>query len=115
MGIIDIDEAVEILKTAGVVAFPSETVYGLGAIATNPKAIKKVFDIKKRPADNPLICHFHSLRQIQDWGISLTKPAQLIFENFSPGPVSILLKLPENSSLKYATAGQPNIICRIPD
>ena len=58
--IISIDEAVRLLLNKEVVALPTETVYGLAGIATEPQAIAKIFEVKNRPADNPLICHFHS-------------------------------------------------------
>ncbi|MDR2457946.1 MAG: Sua5/YciO/YrdC/YwlC family protein, partial [Clostridiales Family XIII bacterium] len=56
-----IKDAAKIIKKGGIVAFPTETVYGLGADAFNEKAIKKIFKIKKRPTDNPLICHIASI------------------------------------------------------
>ncbi len=59
--------AIEFLKEGKVVAVPTETVYGLAADAMNPTAIAKVFEIKNRPADNPLICHFHSMDQIRKY------------------------------------------------
>jgi L-threonylcarbamoyladenylate synthase len=115
MPVVDLQTAVNILKNSGIVAFPTETVYGLGAVATNEIAIKKVFEVKNRPADNPLICHFYSVDQIREYDIEIPQIAQILFKEFSPGPVSILLNLPKNSPLKVATAGQTKIICRIPN
>ena len=115
MGILDINKAARILDSSGVVAFPTETVYGLGAVATDASAILKVFKAKNRPSDNPLIVHFHSIQQIEEYNINLTPIAREIFNTFSPGPISVLLKLPTNSPLSAATAGQTTIICRIPN
>lgn len=111
---IDIDQAVSILQHGGIIAFPTETVYGLGAVATHEEAIQKVFVAKNRPQDNPLICHFYSVDQIAEYVTHIPLPVKILFQNFSPGPLSILLDLPKNSPLLKATSGQPRVVCRIP-
>ncbi|MEO6167860.1 MAG: L-threonylcarbamoyladenylate synthase [Chitinophagales bacterium] len=113
--LIDVDEAVHLLQKGEVVSVPTETVYGLAAIATNPEAIAKIFEIKKRPADNPLICHFHSIEQIQQYVTGIPGNTLKLLHHFSPGPVSFMLDLPEDSPLKFATCGSPQVIARIPD
>lgn len=113
--LISVDQAVEILLRGSVVAVPTETVYGLAAIATNPEAIAKVFGIKNRPADNPLICHFHSVEQITAWVTSIPENTKKLLHRFSPGPVSFMLEIPESSPLKFATCGSHQVIVRIPD
>jgi L-threonylcarbamoyladenylate synthase len=112
---VDIRTAVHIMQNSGVIAFPTETVYGLGAVATDSKAIQKVFEAKNRPSDNPLICHFYSIDQIKQYGLKMSEIELILFKHFAPGPCSILLDLPLESPLQAATAGQPKIICRIPD
>jgi len=81
---VTIDQAVAKLKAGGVVVFPTETVYGLGAIATNAQAVDKVYQIKNRPRDNPLICHFFSLDQIEQYA-QLNPLTKFLLTNFPPG------------------------------
>jgi L-threonylcarbamoyladenylate synthase len=111
---IPIDEAVAVLKRGGVVALPTETVYGLAADATNADAVKKIFAAKNRPADNPLICHFHSMEQIEHYVETIPKYVQVLIHEFCPGPLSFLLLLKKDSPLLTATLGQPSVVCRIP-
>ncbi len=66
----DLSKYIELIKSGEVVAFPTETVYGLGADAWNPSAIKKIFKIKGRPADNPLIVHISDMEQLEDFANS---------------------------------------------
>lgn len=112
---ISLRKAIKYLQNSGTVAFPTETVYGLGAIALYPKAIEKIFKAKNRPKDNPLICHFYSLEQIKKYVPEVPLPAQLLLKKFSPGPLSILLSIPKTSPLLAATLGKDAVICRIPD
>ncbi len=113
--IIKLNKAVQVLKDGGVIAFPTETVYGLGADATNKEAVEKVFEIKKRPKDNPLICHFYSLEQVKKFVPDLNKTAELLIKSFSPGPLSLLVNLPKNTNLLPATRGKFSVIVRIPE
>lgn len=107
-------EAASVIKNGGIVAFPTETVYGLGALASNTEAVEKVFIAKNRPKDNPLICHFESIDQIKSYVAECNETAQIIMHAWMPGPCSLLLPLPKNSPLLPATLGQPSVICRIP-
>jgi len=93
---------------------PTETVYGLAADATNPEAIAKVYQAKNRPADNPLICHFHSIEHLEEWDIRPDEVTLALLKAFTPGPLSVLLNLPENSPLKAATGNRDKVIVRIP-
>jgi L-threonylcarbamoyladenylate synthase len=99
-----------------VVAFPTETVYGLGAIATDLEAIKKVFAAQSRPKDNPLICHFYDIKQVHEYVTFPSPYIQELFKCFTPGPISFLLPLKSgvSSPLKYAVSGSDKVICRIP-
>jgi L-threonylcarbamoyladenylate synthase len=113
--IIGTERAIQLLKEGNVVAVPTETVYGLAADALNPEAIAKVFEIKNRPADNPLICHFYSLEQIRDSVKEIPSATEKLITHFTPGPISFMLDLPEDSPLKFATCGSEQVIVRIPD
>jgi len=112
---LSIDEAVLQLQNHGVVAIPTETVYGLAGLATSPKAVKKIYEVKNRPTDNPLICHFYSYDQLCEYIPHLSAAAEVLIQHFSPGPISFLFNLPENSVLKPTTAGHNTVVCRIPN
>ena len=111
---ISIETASELLKNKKVVAIPTETVYGLAADATSKLAVNKIYKIKNRPSDNPLICHFYGIKQIIEWGFVLNEIEKKIIKTFSPGPISLKLQLPKKSKLKVATAGLESVIVRIP-
>lgn len=108
-------ESIAILKNHGIVAFPTETVYGLGAIATSKDAVAKVFSAKNRPSDNPLICHFSGLNQILEYVENVPTWTKKLILELTPGPISFLLKIPKGSILSPATAGQDKVACRIPN
>lgn len=99
----EIFHAAEIIRQGGLVAFPTETVYGLGADAKNPKAAKKIYAAKGRPSDNPLIVHiaeFEDLLQIAD---EVPSQAKVLAEKFWPGPLTMILK--KNQNIPYETTG----------
>jgi len=106
-------EAGELLKGGELVAFPTETVYGLGANALDDKAVLKVFEIKGRPNDNPLIVHLHSKNVIEKYAYITNEIEHYIIETLTPGPLTVILKKKENIS-KYATAGLETVGIRIP-
>lgn len=85
-------QASEVIQNGGIVAFPTETVYGLGADAWNPTAILKVFEAKGRPSDNPLIVHVNSENDIHDFAMDIPDKAHLLIEEFWPGPLTLVLK-----------------------
>lgn len=113
--IISEEQAVIILKQDGVVALPTETVYGLACNAKSKTAIEQVYKIKNRPADNPLICHFSSMDEILKEVITPADFVLALMKILSPGPVSYLLNLKPNSLLRAATAGSNKVVARIPD
>ncbi len=88
----DIQKAADILKNGGLVGMPTETVYGLGANALNPQAIRNIFKAKGRPCDNPLIIHISSVRQIDEFNLwkNFPKQAKVLAERFWPGPLTII-------------------------
>jgi L-threonylcarbamoyladenylate synthase len=97
------------------IAFPTETVYGLGADATRSEAVKAIFTAKQRPADNPLIVHFASVKQLTDLSGPIPEIYDSLIRKFWPGPLTILLPLPSKSSLApEVTAGLSTFGARIP-
>ena len=93
--------AAEILQKGGLVAFPTETVYGLGADATNAEAAKAIFAAKGRPADNPLIVHISSLSMLPEIVSSVPEAAQKLMNAFWPGPLTIIM--PKGKKIPYAS------------
>src|SRR5690625_3073456 len=85
-------EAIELIKNGELVAFPTETVYGLGADATNDNAIKKIFQAKGRPSDNPLIVHVATIEQMKQYVKEIPAYVGKLLQEFSPGPITYVLK-----------------------
>ncbi len=102
-----------IIASGGLVAFPTETVYGLGADAYNDDAVKKIYEAKGRPSDNPLIVHFADVDSIKDAVLEFREEAKILFSHFSPGPLTIILKKSGRLS-KTVTAGLDTVAVRIP-
>lgn len=109
-----INIAAEFIKKGELVAFPTETVYGLGANVFNEEAIRKIFIAKKRPMDNPLIVHISNLNQINLLARKITPAAQKIIEKFFPGPITIILKKNDVIS-DLVSGGLDTIAIRMPD
>ena len=108
------DSYKDILKKGGVVAFPTETVYGLGASAFEPDAIKKVFQIKGRPSDNPLIVHISDMDMVDQFVNEISEDAKTLMKAFWPGPLTfVLYRKPE--VLDLITAGLSTVALRMPD
>ncbi len=111
----NIEKAVEILKNGDLVSFPTETVYGLGADASNELAIAKIFESKKRPKFNPLIIHFSSFDEIKE-NCETNNIIEELNQLFWPGPLTIVLKRKKTSILSsLASAGLNTLAVRIPD
>ncbi|MEM6646721.1 MAG: L-threonylcarbamoyladenylate synthase [Bacteroidota bacterium] len=107
-------EAAALLRDGGVVAFPTETVYGLGADALNPDAVARIFTAKGRPADNPLIVHVAEIDAIRAVTSVLPSVAEAFIEAFFPGPLTLIL--PKATSVPGAvTAGLNTVGVRMPD
>ncbi len=87
-----IEECIEILKRGGLVVFPTETVYGLGAYTFNPKAVLKIFEVKRRPPTNPLIVHISELEQLNEIVAEIPDVVFELAEKFWPGPLTLVLK-----------------------
>jgi L-threonylcarbamoyladenylate synthase len=106
--------AIELLKQGRLVAFPTETVYGLGADATNPKAIAQIYKTKGRPSTNPLIIHVATTEIAKQYTTRWPPIATLLANHFWPGPLTLIL--PKNNLIPdSATAGLPNLAIRVPN
>ena len=106
-------EGGELIRKGEIVAFPTETVYGLGADAMNKTAIKKIFEAKGRPSDNPLIVHIWNKEQIFDLAKDIPKAAQKLMEEFWPGPFTMVL--PKKDCVpKVVTGGLDTVAVRMP-
>ena len=109
-----IENIQSILNSGEVIAFPTDTFYGLGADPLNPNALSKIFEIKQRPADKPLLVLIHSLKQLADFSIEVNDNARKLMEHFWPGPLTLIFKaapgLPD-----VLTAGTGTIGIRLPD
>ena len=88
----DLTEAGEILRAGGLVAFPTETVYGLGGDGLNPDASKKIYAAKGRPSDNPLIIHIADKEDIKKLAVDIPDLAWKLADKFWPGPMTMILK-----------------------
>lgn len=109
----EIQKAVKILRQGGLIAMPTETVYGLAADAKNPDAITKIFSAKGRPIDHPLIVHIADIAQLSEWAVDVSEHARELARQFWPGPLTLILKkAPLVSDL--VTGGQDTIGIRIP-
>ena len=95
--------AAEIIRAGGLVAFPTETVYGLGGDATNPDASRKIYEAKGRPPDNPLIVHIENFGQLEEIVAEVPKEARVLAEKFWPGPLTMILN--KNEKIPYETTG----------
>lgn len=108
-------QAVDFLNNSEIVAFPTETVYGLGAVATDEVAVQKIFAAKGRPSDNPLIVHISSKEQAQDYVVHLSEIAQKCMDAFWPGPLTLILETKPNVFAASVTAGLTTVGLRMPD
>ncbi|GAB1475817.1 L-threonylcarbamoyladenylate synthase [Bacillota bacterium] len=110
----EIREAAEILKNGGLVAFPTETVYGLGADALNPLAVEKLFVAKGRPSDNPLIVHIADIQSLDLLTPAITPDVKLLADKFWPGPLTLVL--PKKAQVPHiTTGGLCTVAVRMPD
>jgi len=109
----DIKKAAKALKDGHLVAFPTETVYGLGADATNEKAVSRIYSVKGRPTDHPLIVHISSINQLDKWTTDIPQYALKLANEFWPGPMTLILKR-SNLAKDFITGGQDNVGVRVP-
>lgn len=107
--------AVDLLNNSEVVAFPTETVYGLGAVATDDVAVKKIFSAKGRPSDNPLIVHIGTTEELSLYIEHISETAQLCMNAFWPGPLTLVMDVKPHVLAPSVTAGLETVGMRMPD
>lgn len=109
----DVGRALEVLRVGGLVAIPTETVYGLAADASNEAAVRRIFAAKGRPADHPLIVHVASADHLDEWAAEVPPPARLLADTCWPGPLTLLVRRAERV-LDVVTGGRPTVGVRVP-
>ncbi|MEX1006456.1 MAG: L-threonylcarbamoyladenylate synthase [Acidimicrobiia bacterium] len=110
----EIARAAEVLRGGGLVAFPTETVYGLGADASSPAALRRLYAVKRRPPEHPVIVHLASAAQLADWATDVPAGARTLADACWPGPLTLVL--PRASRVPdEATGGLPTVGVRVPD
>ena len=107
-------DAARHLKAGDLVAFPTETVYGLGADASNSQAVARIYSVKGRPNDHPLIVHIASMDVMGDWASDVPEYAIALARSFWPGPMTLILKRSELAG-DFITGGQDSVGVRVPD
>ena len=108
-----IEEAGEIIKSGGLVAFPTETVYGLGGDALNPESSKKIYAAKGRPSDNPLIVHIYRIEDLEKVAKSVSDNARKVIDAFWPGPLTLIFEKTD-AVPKETTGGLDTVAVRFP-
>ena len=108
-----IKDAALALKQGHLVAFPTETVYGLGADATNEKAVARIYEVKGRPTDHPLIVHISSMELLDKWASEIPEYAIKLARAFWPGPITLVLKRTDLAK-DFITGGQETVAVRVP-
>jgi L-threonylcarbamoyladenylate synthase len=111
---VNLDEAITKLQNGEVVAIPTETVYGLAADASNDAALRQIYAIKQRPADNPLIVHIADASQVYDWAAEFSPLAQKLAQAFWPGPFTLVLPAKPHVS-KILRGNNPTVALRVPN
>lgn len=111
----ELNTAVAILKADGLVAFPTETVYGLGANALSEKAVKRVFAVKGRPTDNPLIVHITGFNQVKTYVDNIHPLAEQLTEKYWPGPLTLVCQTKKDAFPAVVSAGLPTVSFRMPN
>jgi L-threonylcarbamoyladenylate synthase len=107
--------AADVLRGGGLVAFPTETVYGLGADATNARALQQLYAVKGRPADHPVIVHVARAEQLDDIAVDIPTPARALATRFWPGPLTLVVRRRAGVVADEATGGRDTVGVRVPD
>lgn len=111
---ISIEQATVLLLNSAVVAIPTETVYGLAAIASDERGVEKIFELKKRPKINPLITHLASKNDLSMYVSSIHKEVEVLVQTFWPGPLTLVLPILSGTLPALVTAGKPTAAFRVP-
>jgi L-threonylcarbamoyladenylate synthase len=110
----EVEHAADVLRRGGLVAFPTETVYGLGADASSPAALRRLFAVKRRPPDHPVIVHLAAGRQLDEWGERVSPDARRLADACWPGPLTVIV--PRASHVPdEVTGGLATVGLRVPD
>jgi L-threonylcarbamoyladenylate synthase len=109
----EVRRAAQVLKRGGLVGFPTETVYGLGADASSREAVARLYAAKRRPADHPVIVHFADAKQAFAWAREVPEGAKKLAEKFWPGPLTLVLKRSGKAG-DFVTGGQDTVGVRVP-
>jgi len=109
----DVDAAVAVLRAGGLVGLPTETVYGLAALATNPDAVARIFAVKGRPADHPLIVHLPDVSHVERWTDHVSPHVEVLAAALWPGPLTIVVPAGANVP-SVVTGGRPTVALRVP-
>src|SRR4051812_36217392 len=110
---LQIERAAAVLEAGGLGGFPTETGYGLGADASNVDAVARMFSVKGRPRDHPVIVHLSDANELDQWAVSVPTPARLLADAFWPGPLTLLLERAPWVS-DAVTGGRPTVGLRVP-
>jgi L-threonylcarbamoyladenylate synthase len=111
----DLAHAVTALRAGDLVAFPTETVYGLGADAANPDAVRRLYAVKRRPADHPVIVHVARAAQLDELASEVPDPAHQLAQAFWPGPLTIVVRRDHEHVAAELTGGRDTVGLRVPD
>ncbi|HKA38930.1 MAG TPA: L-threonylcarbamoyladenylate synthase [Burkholderiales bacterium] len=109
----ELTAAVAVLRAGGLVAFPTETVYGLGADASNTAAVRRIFEVKGRPASHPVIVHLADAVQLANWARDIPESARKLARKYWPGPLTLILERARGVS-DAVTGGQDTVALRVP-
>jgi len=110
---VDVTEAVAALRRGEVIGLPTETVYGLAGDASNPDAVRRIFELKQRPADHPLIVHLADQATLGAWAVDIPRAARDLADRYWPGPLTLILKR-SRRALDLVTGGQDTVGIRVP-
>ena len=108
-----LDLAAKALSLGSLVAFPTETVYGLGADAENPLAIARMFEVKNRPTNHPVIIHLSTEDQVDYWAVQVSDFAKTLMRDYWPGPMTLIFSRSQNAN-DFITGGQDSVGLRVP-
>ncbi|MFM1787024.1 MAG: hypothetical protein RL228_974 [Actinomycetota bacterium] len=108
-----VEQAVDVLQSGGLLGLPTETVYGLAAIATDEKAVRRIYDVKGRPLDHPVIVHIGSLAELDVWGTEISEQTRILAKKFWPGPLTLVVKRNPIAG-DWLTGSQETVALRMP-
>lgn len=111
----EIERAAAVLRGGGLVAFPTETVYGLGADAANPRALRRLYEVKRRPTTHPVIVHLGDPDSLDEWAVDVRDEVRLLVAACWPGPLTVVLRRRAGRVPDEVTGGRDTVGMRVPD